>query len=407
MSAEFRRVFSAIALLIIINLLSTCDSECILSLNKDFNSIGPVFIRNGQFLETNTKQGDVTFNRSDTVLISCPKRKIVLANQTSSYETLEAHCIINSTFRVDRQILSFKDIRCNSHPWFTTQEKRETCYNGRTQMYQVGYQVRSKFYPIYEACFDKNSVRTHFVQHRITPNSVFRQNGLKRPQFTEGTLFGKIRMNEVYKMNSQVQALDSILGPKLGDHYLSKTQFLSRGHLAANADYATSALIRATFHYVNTAPQWMRGNAGDWAALEEALRRRVHELGTPVIVYTGNHGMMALPDKGGRMREIFLHADLNNNFNVPVPMYFYKLVYDPSQKRASVFLTINSSFYNDSMTNSLVFCDNICDKDDYYNNFKWLRWRSNDGTFSFCCDYDQFVREVDYLPKLDVRGRFY
>uniref|UniRef100_A0A2H1WIS3 SFRICE_021734 n=1 Tax=Spodoptera frugiperda TaxID=7108 RepID=A0A2H1WIS3_SPOFR len=140
----------------------------------------------------------------------------------------------------------------------------------------VGYQVKSTFHPIYEACFDKNLVRTHYVQHRITPNSVFRQNGLKRPQFTEGTLFGKIRMNEVYKMNSQVKTLDAILGPKMGDHYLSKIQFLSRGHLAANADYATSALIRATFHYVNTAPQWMRGNAGDWAALEEVSANNLY-----------------------------------------------------------------------------------------------------------------------------------
>ncbi|KAF9419581.1 hypothetical protein HW555_003859 [Spodoptera exigua] len=351
-------------------------TECILSLNKDFNSIGPVFIRNGRFLEPNTKKGDIAFNRSETVLVSCPKRKIVLANQTTSYDTLSGP----------------KDPQFQGHSL-------------------VGYQVRSTFHPIYEACFDKNLVRTHFVQHRLTPNSVFRQNGLKRPQFTEGNLFGKTRMNEIYKMNNQVKALDAILGPNMGNNYLSKNQvgkrFLSRGHLAANADFATSALIRATFHYVNTAPQWMRGNAGDWAALEEGLRRRVHELGTPVMVFTGTHGIMTLPDKEGRMKEIFLHADLNNNFDVSVPMYFYKLVYEPTQKRASVFITINSSFYNDTVTDSLVFCNNTCDKDDYYNNFNWLRWRSNDGTFSFCCDYEQFVRKVNYLPKLDVRGRFY
>lgn len=46
-------------------------------------------------------------------------------------------------------------------------------------------------------------------------------------------------------------------------------QFLTRGHLAPRADFALRSHQRASFHYINAAPQWMRGNAGDWAALED------------------------------------------------------------------------------------------------------------------------------------------
>ncbi|KAJ8705731.1 hypothetical protein PYW08_012777 [Mythimna loreyi] len=392
----------------IINFIFYARSDCVLSLTKDFGSPGPVFIRNGGFMEVNTDQGNIRFGRSETVLVSCPgpKRKIILGNYTTSYDTLEAHCILNNTFRVDRRIVSFKDIHCSSHPWFVAEESSETCH-GRNKVYQVGYKVKNKMHTLYEACFDKDLIATYYVKHRLTPMSIFRQNGLKRPQFTEGNLFGKIRMNEVYKIGGQKKALDAILGENMSENYLNKKQFLSRGHLAANADYATSALIRTTFHYVNTGPQWMRGNAGDWAALEDGLRRRVNVIGTDVTVFTGTHGVMTLPDKNGRMQEIYLHADANNNLDVPVPMYFYKLVYDPKTKSAAVFISINSSFYNATTIDKLQFCDNICDEVDSNPEYSWLKWRSNDGTFSFCCDYEQFVDEVDYLPKLDVKGRFY
>nr|AKB95588.1 DNA/RNA non-specific endonuclease [Sesamia inferens] len=353
-------------------------NDCILSLTRDFGSPGPVFIRNGAFMEVNTAVGNITFGRSETVQVSCPgtKRKILLGNYTTSYDTLEAHCISNTTFRVDRRIVNFKEIRCNTQPYFTTQESSETCH-GQNHIYHVGYKVRSTFHSLYEACHDKNLVLTHFVKHRLTPTSVFRQNGLKRPPFTEGNMFGKIRMNEVYKIDGQIMALDAILGTNMSRNYLTKKQFLSRGHLTANADYPTSALIRATFHYVNTAPQWFRGNAGDWAALEDGLRRRVQARGGKVTVYTGTHGVMTLPDKRGHMQEVYLHADANNNLDVPVPMYFYKLVYDKQQKTAAVFISINSSFYNETLINTLLFCDNICDGN---SQFSWLKWRSNDGT---------------------------
>ncbi|KAI5631077.1 DNA/RNA non-specific endonuclease domain-containing protein [Phthorimaea operculella] len=128
------------------------------------------------------------------------------------------------------------------------------------------------------------------------------------------------------------------------------------------ADFSLSAVRRATFHYVNTAPQWFRGNAGDWAALEEGLR----------------------------------HDENNNGI---VPIYFFKLVYDPRRRLSTGFVTINSQFYNKTTNDRLTFCDDICgDKE-----LPWLRWR-NDGAHSFCCDYEQFTQKVTFLPPLQVEG---
>lgn len=45
--------------------------------------------------------------------------------------------------------------------------------------------------------------------------------------------------------------------------------FLSRGHLAARSDFIYYSHQRATFYFLNAAPQWQTFNGGNWAILEE------------------------------------------------------------------------------------------------------------------------------------------
>ncbi|GBP64606.1 hypothetical protein EVAR_46533_1 [Eumeta japonica] len=141
---------------------------------------------------------------------------------------------------------------------------------------------------------------------------------------SEGSLFGKIRMNSVYTLKKQKERFLQILGPGADEKYLTKADSLTRGHLAARADFGLEFSQRASFHLVNVAPQWRRGNQGDWAALESALRQRVHKRGRRVTVYTGAYGVTALRDARGAPRPVYLASDDNGNEVVSVPMYFYK-----------------------------------------------------------------------------------
>lgn len=45
--------------------------------------------------------------------------------------------------------------------------------------------------------------------------------------------------------------------------------FLARGHLAARSDFIYIAHQRATYNFLNVAPQWQSFNGGNWAILEE------------------------------------------------------------------------------------------------------------------------------------------
>ncbi|CAH2101514.1 unnamed protein product [Euphydryas editha] len=134
-----------------------------------------------------------------------------------------------------------------------------------------------------------------------------------------------------------------------------------------------------------------------------AVRRRALHSKATLQVYTGGVGVLALPDASSLDKELYLSVDENNNGIVPVPLYMFKVVYEPSTKSAAVFITINSSHFNSTMTDRLTFCDDICDSKQY----SWLRWRSNDGTHSFCCSYEDFVKKYDVIPKLNVERLFY
>ncbi|GBP64626.1 hypothetical protein EVAR_46555_1 [Eumeta japonica] len=131
-------------------------------------------------------------------------------------------------------------------------------------------------------------------------------------------------MNSVYTLKKQKERFLQILGPGADEKYLTKADSLTRGHLAARADFGLEFSQRASFHLVNVAPQWRRGNQGDWAALESALRQRVHKRGRRVTVYTGAYGVTALRDARGAPRAVYLASDENGNEVVSVPMYFYK-----------------------------------------------------------------------------------
>ncbi|XP_061725478.1 uncharacterized protein LOC133531341 isoform X1 [Cydia pomonella] len=391
MCLDIMKLLSCLLLLVMLK-VDRIGGDCILSLKSDFGSPSPVYLLGGDYLTPNTASGAISVRRGALLTVACPQRTVTIAGQATRKEAVDAKCVSTSTFSVGRWTGELNQLNCSSAPVFTVKETSKACYRGG-QPVKVGYTVRDKLYELYSACFDRGTLNTLFVKHELTPSSVNIQSGHNRPQFTGGDLFpSKVHIEKLYKTQYEKDRFNEILGPNMADKYFSKNQFLTRGHLAPRADFSLAALQRATFHFVNVAPQWMKGNRGDWGALEEALRRRVKTTNSSVTVYTGTHGVLALPGTQGE-KELYLYSDENNNMAVPVPLYFYKLVHDPARRAATAFITINSSFFNASTENALTFCDDAC--------ASWLTWR-DDATHSFCCSYDTFSRVIDHVPQLEV-----
>lgn len=53
---------------------------------------------------------------------------------------------------------------------------------------------------------------------------------------------------------------------------INKGSFLSRGHLAPDADFLFAAWQYATYYYSNVNPQFQTINAGSWLQFEKAVR---------------------------------------------------------------------------------------------------------------------------------------
>ncbi|KAG6460433.1 hypothetical protein O3G_MSEX011974 [Manduca sexta] len=375
-------------------------ANCVLDLQKDFDTKNPppVFLTNDAYMAPDVNACGVILSAQQKILIGCPgaKNAIVYTSNNQKIQTnlraLEATCDSGINFKSSDNTLkqfALKEISCKEQPEVTITKTTKCGRNNLYQNYGGGYNVGNKFYPLYEACFDENIFTTYFVKHYIHPYSCETQQTDKSPGFQVNGMFKGVSMTKLYTGAEQTKRFAQIFGPKQGDVY-TKNNVLHKGHLASRADFTLAAELRASYQYINAAPQWDKVNAPRWSNLERALRVYVNQKAkTTVTVYTGTHGVLMLPDERGSNKPVYL-ATVSRSNAVPVPLYFYKVVVE-SGKRTVAYVTINSVFYTPTQIQTLRFCTDLCD------GTHWLTWKDK-GIESFCCDYNDFKREVGYLP---------
>lgn len=84
-----------------------------------------------------------------------------------------------------------------------------------------------------------------------------------------GSFFPGVDVNNRYTQVQQKLSIARYVGNALADRYVTSQQFLARGHLAAKSDFVFATAQRATFYFINCAPQWQPFNAGNWNNLEQ------------------------------------------------------------------------------------------------------------------------------------------
>lgn len=93
-----------------------------------------------------------------------------------------------------------------------------------------------------------------------------------------------------------------------------------RGHMAPAADMATDESMAQSFSLANMVPQYPINNRKSWAGIEKATRKYVMRAEGDVFIITGPVFDGIPPTIGGN--------------KIWVPQHLFKLVYDPSTKRA-------------------------------------------------------------------------
>uniref|UniRef100_A0A1A9WA99 DNA/RNA non-specific endonuclease domain-containing protein n=1 Tax=Glossina brevipalpis TaxID=37001 RepID=A0A1A9WA99_9MUSC len=371
---------------------------CHVTLRGDFPDPQPVLLNEDatDFLHV-SDNGVMHIMAGGTVHMWCPKQFKLVAS-----ELINITCIRDSTFMVDSKLYNFSDFTCNSWPSFTAQKTAETCNGGI--LIRVGFEISPKhFIQQMKVCFDEKQEVTRYVYHTLGPASNYFQTGIDRISFQTGEFFNNKDVDHLYTQVKQQETITNALGGDFGSKFFntSKNIYLARGHMAAKADFVFGTQQRATFLFVNAAPQWQVFNAGNWARIEDGLRIWVSKHKINVSCYTGVYGVTSLPNSDGSETSLYLAYDSNNNGLIPVPKIYFRIVTEPSTKRGIVFVGVNNPHLTiEQITQDYIFCNDVSDKVTYIN------WKKHDITlgYSYACTVSEFLKNVPVLPSLDASG---
>ncbi|XP_049762919.1 uncharacterized protein LOC126090078 [Schistocerca cancellata] len=337
--------------------------------------------------------GIISLNYNEKITLACPGSRFRRING----QQVRASCVSASTFKVKKQRYAFADLDCLSPPEQSAQVTGRKCGSKRQyQMIRLGYKVRSDFYTLIDVCFDNRCYKTVYVSFTMVAEIGGKQNGSFTSTWLDGRFFGNIDVQRQYNFNTQVNTFTTLLGSR-ANRYISKSNFLTRGHLAARSDFMLRIQQNATYFYVNAAPQWKSFNGANWNTMENDVRSYAQNTLVNLEIYTGTHGITTLPNANEVETELYLYA--HGRRYIPVPNIFWKIVYNAFTKEAVVLLGVNNPYIR-NLTSDYIVCKDMC------RSIRWLSWDANNTRkgYSYCCRYADFKETVPDAPDIVVRS---
>lgn len=289
---------------------------------------------------------------------------------------------------------------------------------------QIGWNItNSKFQTQIDLCVDNKAFGTLWTRHVILPSVEFKETGHTRPKFASDTkyprgkksrFFGgasKSTLEKTYKKSNAKKSFIRQLGhnqaPGGNGELLSSghsaTNYFAKGHLTPDASAVYEYQQRATYYFINVAPQFQAFNNGNWKFLEIAARKLAAKKGRKLTMYQGTQDILSYANKDGVDTELYLDYISRGKVKakIPIPLYFWKIIHDEEKNEAVAFVGTNDIFADES---SNFLCNNVCDQ------LKWagvgnevLNWDVEEiakGKMA-CCQVDaEFKDIVDVSPDL-------
>lgn len=311
-------------------------------------------------------------------------------------------CITETTFLVLKDNVDVTSLYCEDQIKSIARYTGLNCENNGKEI-EVGFYLGTQnFIRQIRICFDDNEKTTFYTEHTLTTLIENRQLSSQRPYFTEGKFFNlngkdlytlyskKVQRQTINKQLNMVD-LNSTVVIKNG----TSPYFLSRGHLAPKGDFIYSAQQNASFYYVNAAPQWEIINAGSWNNLEFRIRNFVTKRGGDLQIITGTYDKLILSDYASS--PLYLYYNPTKSSGIPIPKFFWKVVYDPISRKGVAFVGTNNPF--------LKKVEYICDSS-VTNSITWIKLNNKNisNGVVYACDVDDLRKNISYIPKLQVDG---
>ena len=198
---------------------------------------------------------------------------------------------------------TFSDFRCLRWPIWTGRRTTTRCY-GNGILVDFGYEVGTRWLHVYTVCHDLVLETNWYTQYKLTPISDANQSNTNRPDWSQVGFFTSSEVDDLYSRLRQRETIATIIEDQAAaDIFIELPHshvYLVRGHMAAMTDFILATEQRATFHFLNVAPQWQLFNNGDWLSVEMSSRRLAANRSIDLDVYTGTLEM----ENCGIMREV-------------------------------------------------------------------------------------------------------
>jgi len=257
---------------------------------------------------------------------------------------------------------SLGEYGCEHQPHDTTQEIGTCGPAGEGTEIQIEFDISQNMEGeavTITVCHDLTQSRTLWSRHTVWDEVSASDHGNNRPAFSTDGLFD-FDVNNAYKMATQRETVKDLVGSReLADKYIqdqSTNKFLARGHLAPNGDFIFYSWMDSSFHFINVAPQWQCFNGFNWNYFESGCRNFAVERELDLVVYTGTSGVLQLLDVDNELVDIFLY----DGYRLPVPRYYWKILYDPVGGSGVAVIGINNP-HLESVPESYIVCPPLAD----------------------------------------------
>lgn len=387
---------------IIFERILSLNSVCTFTTNSgDLSTKQPLLLRAGtnELLQP-TKDDQFIVDVGSSIDLACT----AAFESPLSGKQLTATCVKDDIFSINGQQLQIKDIQCTAAIARSTRETNRTCYDN-SMIVEVGFSVDNLFVTSFEVCHNIEKAIAYYAHHSLYPSSAYFQTAVTRPSFIKGGFYKGVDVDGMYTQAKQQTTFADILGPTSQQYFdIPANLYLSRGHLAAKAEFILAPSQIATFFYVNVAPAWQSFNAGNWGRIEDGVRKFANDRKLNLEVYTGAWGVSMLPNSDGQLKELYLGFTSDNKGLVPVPRLFYKVLIDRATNMGIVLIGVNNPFLTlEDIESNEIICNDVSENIDWIN---WDKTNINRG-YSYACDVNDFVKVVEDLPDITVSGLLY
>ncbi|XP_065226768.1 uncharacterized protein LOC135850009 [Planococcus citri] len=390
--------------LILLATLAIADEGCTFELNRNIPK-SSLILKNQptpQFLYPD-QRNQIHIAKDAEIRISCADKYL---DNVFYAKEVTAKCIKNDSIRIKYHILGKKDtqldkLECKAKPQLASRSTGKRCYSNGV-VNEIGYQLGKSFLKIFSICWDDFEEKTVYSWYETSKLHLGREEKIKNTAY-EGSQSFSFPIADVYEFSYQKRLFTKILRSEdLADRYIANNNLfiIEKSPLVSKNEFIYGPEQIATFHYRNTAPLWSIFKDGNWAKVEKSVNEFIAraENKDKYGVATGTYDIATLPNLFKEEQPLYMFTDQYDNKYLPVPKYYWKILYDHSSKNGIVFVGLHNPFVQKEKLNEYVFCAQICDQ------APWLKVDNvhQDRGYVFCCDMKEFLLVTKYENMFEV-----